>query len=190
MQLGDLVSSDTEFLEALVAVFSEVRRPRGDLARRAPQFERLADEPEPAAIGSRRFLRNTEVLDLRIVENLIDRIDRTARNTDFIENLDPFGAGFRFRRLVDFGIELVTVLQPQLACLVVRRRNPLRTTDRAAEAFPDHGAGNRNIQISVAGFEYARWNGGRVIIAGLFRDHTFGQEPRCLKVEHENLRLQ
>src|SRR5262249_989488 len=148
----------------LVSVFAEVRWPRGDLARRARQFERLADEPEPAAIGPRRFLRDTEMLDLRIIENLIDRIDRTARNTDFVENLTPFGAGFRFRRFVAFGVELVTVLQPQLACLVVRRRNPLRTTDRAAEAFPDDSAGNRNIQIAVGGFEHARWNRGRVII--------------------------
>ena len=45
------------------------------------QLEWLADKPEPTAIRARRFLRDAEMLDLRIVEHLIDRIrsGRTAR---------------------------------------------------------------------------------------------------------------
>jgi hypothetical protein len=50
MQLGDVFFGETEFLENLVGVLAEVRRPRGDLARRARQFERLADQPKPAAV--------------------------------------------------------------------------------------------------------------------------------------------
>src|SRR5215510_786098 len=74
-QLRDLPRLESEFLEHLLGMLAEFRRPGDELAGRARQRHRLADKLHLLALLLDR-LRDLEVLDLRIGKRLVDRVDR------------------------------------------------------------------------------------------------------------------
>src|SRR5476651_860685 len=78
VQLGDFVVGKAEFLEHFIGVLADLRRRGDDLARRARQRDRLADEGLHAAVGPGGVLRNAEMLDLLVGKGLVDGIDRPA----------------------------------------------------------------------------------------------------------------
>ena len=78
-------------------------------------------------------LRHAEVLDLRIGENLVYFIDRTARYPRFIERLDPFRRSAIDGLLPDFGIQRIAVRGAQIGVDIVRMFEQIRSIDRLAQ---------------------------------------------------------
>src|SRR5262249_27961556 len=130
------------------------------------------------------------MLDLRVGEHLIDRIDRPARHPGFVEALDPVGTGTLRGQLVDFRIESVAILQSIGAICVLRPGDQLRRLERVAETLPDLLAGSGDVDVAIGRFEDTGRNASGVIVAGLFGDLTFHKPARRLEIEHEDLSLQ
>jgi hypothetical protein len=63
------------------------------------------------------LLDDAEMLDLRIGKGLVDRVDRAARHTGFIEQRDPLGGVAMREQLLDIAMQLVAVLRAQRAVL-------------------------------------------------------------------------
>src|SRR5262245_15437533 len=97
-----------------------LRRSRDDLARGAGETHRLPDKNLLTAVRPPCALGNADVFDLLVREHLIDRVDRTARHSDRVEYLDPFGTALVDRALVDFRIQRVAVLGTQRAGGIIR----------------------------------------------------------------------
>src|SRR5688572_29390961 len=110
------------------------RRTHRHPARRARQRHRLPDEADRSAILLRRALRDAEMLDLRIVEHLIDVVDRPARHAGLVENLDPLGARLLFGVSADLLVELLAVLRAQLTGRIIRMPRHAVGAERIAEA--------------------------------------------------------
>src|ERR1700687_4846111 len=68
VQLRDFLVGEAELLQHLVGVLAGLARRRDELARRARQRNRLADEDLFFAVRPLRALRNAEVLDLFVGE--------------------------------------------------------------------------------------------------------------------------
>src|SRR4051812_2318197 len=186
-QGGDLLCAVAELLEHRAGVLAERGRRRVELARRAREPERLADQRELALFHR---LRHADMLDLRVGEHLVDRIDRPARHPRLVEPVDPLGAAALDRMPVDLGIERVAVLGAAGAGRVIGIGHHVGRLDGLAEAFPDLLPGRRDVDMAVGRLEHARRDAGRVIVAGLLGDLPADQVTRGLEVEHEDLRLQ
>src|SRR5262249_59555272 len=115
-----------EFLEHFVRMLTLLGWRRDDLAWRAGQLHRLSDKSLFAAVRPSGALCDADVLDLLVSEHLVDRIDRTAWHAKRVEDIDPFGAAFVSRALVDFRVERIAVFHPQGASGIVRMLDQLR----------------------------------------------------------------
>src|SRR4030081_2254949 len=107
-QASDLLGAVAELLEHRAGVLAEVGRRRVQLARRARQRERLADQRGLALLHR---LRPAGTRDPGVGERLVDRIDRSARDARLVEPVDPLGAAALDGVPVDLGIERVAVLR-------------------------------------------------------------------------------
>src|SRR5712672_2514606 len=186
-QGGDLLCAVAELLEHRASVLAELGRRRVQLAGRARQREGLADQRELALLHR---LRHADMLDLRVGEHLVDRIDRSARHARLVEPVDPLGAAALDGVPVDLGIERVAVLRAAGAGRIVGIGDHVGRFDRLAEAFPDLLPGRRDVDMAVGGLEHSGRDAGRVIVARLLGDLALDQIARRLEVEHEDLGLQ
>src|SRR5262249_20116975 len=105
-QRGDLGRLEAEFLEDRIGVLAEIGRRRRELAGRARQRHRLARHAQRLVLLA-HALRQAEMDHLRIGVDLVDGVDRSARDAGLVEALDPVGAGALDRVLVDLGVERV-----------------------------------------------------------------------------------
>ena len=132
----------------------------------------------------------TEVLDLRVREHLVDRVDRAAGNPGLVQKLDPVQARLRRRdgrdRPVDVGAVLgAAALRAPLGPLL-----PRGLPEGIAEPLPHPGRGGGDGDRPVGGRKHAGRDRGRMVVAGLPR-HLAGQQPaRRLEIEHEDHRLE
>ena len=133
-------------------------------------FTGWRDQPHLALVLHGHALRHAEMLDLRVGEHLVDRIDRPARHAGLVQALDPLGAGSAGHVRVDLGIERVAIFRARRAGLIVRILQQRRRFGGLAESLPDFLSGGGNVDVAVLGLEHAGRNAGRMIIAGLLRD--------------------
>src|SRR5579871_6942708 len=75
-QAFDLRRRESKLGQYLVGVLGEFGRATREAARRAAQAKRLARQGDLLAVGGGQALAQPQMLGLRIVERLIDRIDR------------------------------------------------------------------------------------------------------------------
>src|SRR5271166_4725033 len=83
VQRLDLLLGKAELLEHRIGVFAKLRRRRREVRRRTRQRHRLADQRELALSLAVDLLRDLKMLDLRVGEHFIDRIDRPERHAGF-----------------------------------------------------------------------------------------------------------
>src|SRR5206468_2163983 len=93
-QLRDLIAAKTKFREHLFGLLAELRRARRHRAWRARQGHGLADQLNVPVLVIGHMLRDAEMFDLRILEHLVDGINRTAGHAGVVQFLDPGLRGF------------------------------------------------------------------------------------------------
>ena len=118
---------------------------------------------------------------------VLDYKFRVARY--LVEQIDPFGGRFRAGMFVDQGIQLVAIFRTRGRRRELFGQHRL-VADHVDEAAIDGVAGTGDIDVAVAGFEHARRDAGRMVVAGLRCDLAIHQPARGLEVEHEDLGLQ
>jgi len=87
------------------------------------------------------MLGHAEMLDLRVREHLVDRIDRAAGHARGIELLDPGLARLLLGVLLISAFERLAVLRAVRGGGVFRPVRQVGRADRLAEAEPDAAAG-------------------------------------------------
>src|SRR5438477_12068547 len=120
-----------------------------------------------AVLGVRHVLRDTEMLDLGILEHLVDRIDWAAWHAGRVEFANPGLGGFLFSELVDGRIERVAVFRAGRRGGVVRIGYEFGCADCLRAAFPDSPSGRGDVDVTVGGFEHTGVNSGQVVVSGL-----------------------
>src|SRR5262245_65966079 len=128
--------------------------------------------------------------DLRVGIDLVDGIDRPAGNARLVEQLDPLGPGGVYGYVHQVGVGPVALLRALRGGLVFRPLHQIARLGGIAESGPYLRTGRGDVDMPVGGLEYARWNAGRVIVAGLLGHLAADQPARALEVEHEDLCLQ
>src|SRR5690242_13561632 len=88
-QLLDCLAVVPQSCQHFLGLFAEQRRRSKKLRRRTRHVDRTADEIACAHLGMVDLFGNAEVLDLRIVEHLSDRVDGRVRNLISIQALQP-----------------------------------------------------------------------------------------------------
>ena len=73
---------------------------------------RLAEDVELTELGVLHEMLHADMLDLFVIEHLVDEIDGAAGNAGFVQQVNPFGAGFANRAFFDPGVDGVAVLGP------------------------------------------------------------------------------
>ena len=63
--------------------------------------------------------RHFEMLHLRIVKGLVDRVERAARHADLVQQLDPIGARLLLGDLADDLVQFLAVLRALRAGRVI-----------------------------------------------------------------------
>src|SRR6202140_3228690 len=111
VQRGNVAHAEPEFFKYRVGVLAQLRRPRHQPRRRARQRNALADQPHLALVLLGHALGDAEMLDLRVVEHLVDGVDRAARHAGLVQPLDPIGAGAAGEIADDLGVEGIAVLR-------------------------------------------------------------------------------
>ena len=143
-----------------------------------------------AVLVVRHVLRDAEMLDLRVLEHLVDRVDRPAGHAGLVELADPGLGRLRHGALLDLGVERIAVLGAGRRRRVVGMAVELGRADRLRAALPDPPAGRGDVDVAVRGLEHAGRDAGRMVVAGLLGDFLLHQPARGLEVEHEDLGLQ
>src|SRR5262249_17798920 len=89
-QFLDLLRADAEALQHGIVVLAEIRR-RLELPglRRGSEVDRVADHLDLAELGMLDAARDAEMLDLRLGEGHVDRVDRPGRHARLVHCIDP-----------------------------------------------------------------------------------------------------
>src|SRR3546814_292500 len=121
---------------------------------------------------------------------LFRSVDRPARHARFGHQVDPLGARAALGPGGDAGVELVAVLRPALARLVVGLVEQVVEAGGAAEPLPQDLARGGDVDVAVGGREDAGRDAGGMVVAGLLRHLAVHRPARRLEVEHRDLRLE
>src|SRR5688500_4741100 len=130
------------------------------------------------------------MLDLRIGENLVDRVDRTGGYAGLFEFLHPVRRGLLFGDFFERGVERGAIRGAVGELAELRMGLPLGLLAHVAETFVESSRARREIDVAVARREHAARRHRRMIVAGLLRDFALPEIARGLEVEQENLRLE
>ena len=76
-------------------MFAEVRREPPDGRRRAGEPNRKTGQPDLALGGMIHLLEKIDRLQVRIIDQVFDRIDRASGNVDAVQNVEPFPVAAR-----------------------------------------------------------------------------------------------
>src|SRR5579872_6355859 len=93
-------------------------------------------------------LDHLEVLHLRVVEHLVDGVNRTRGHADLVEAGDPVRAGARARDLRDLAVERAAVFRAAIRGRIGGVLEELRRLQRLAEADPHVAAGSGDIDVT------------------------------------------
>ena len=130
------------------------------------------------------------MLDLGICEDLIDPVDRPARNAGVVQLRNPPGAGPLHEICLENRVQRVAVLRARRRGRVIGIAHQRLRADGMAEPLPHRSAHRGDVDVAVARLEHAGRNAGRVVVAGLLGDLARIEPARSLEIEHEDLGLQ
>src|SRR5437879_3068213 len=133
---------------------------------------------------------HAQVLDLGVGEDLVDGVDRSARNPRFVEQVDPVLGRVVLGDFANSRVDRGALIAAAFGRAPLRLVRPLWPTDHFTEPLPHTPAAGGDVDVAVAGRKDARWNAGGVIVAGLACDFSGDQPARGLEVQHEQLRLE
>src|SRR5438128_10172267 len=104
-QVGDRRIVVAKLAQHHFVVLAALRRRRAQARWRPAQRHRLTDKVEPPEGRMLHRLRDADMLDLRIGEDLIYGVDRSAGHAGAVEKIDPRGTIALRRIILDRGIE-------------------------------------------------------------------------------------
>ena len=167
-QVRDLRVVVAQPAQDLLGVLAPLRRRGADAARDAGHVDRRGDQlglPEPPVLHRGG---EAEMLDLRVGEHLVDRVDRPARDAGALEQLDPVR-----RRAWSWSpreIAALIALRSALRPFCVSQPGFLTHSGwpiAFAEPLPQPRRAGRDVDVAVAGREHAGRDAGRMVVAGL-----------------------
>src|SRR6266481_2970748 len=119
-QIGDRGIVVAELAQHLARVLAEVGRWAQLVGLGcAGHVDRLADGLQRAELWMVDRPRHFQMLDLRVGEGLVDRVDRPARHTDFVHQLDPIVGGAPLGDLADPLVERLPVFRTRRAIRII-----------------------------------------------------------------------
>src|SRR5262245_49000282 len=124
--------------------------------------------------------RHCEMLDLRVGEHLIDRVDRPARNAGRVEPLHPFETRLAGKIAVDLGIQGVAIGGAGSRSRVFGPLNQGGRVDSAAQPLPYFLTGRGDVDVPVSGLEHPSRNAGWVVVPSLSRHLALDEPARGL----------
>ena len=127
---------------------------------------------------------------LRIAEDLIHAVDRSARHTSRIEQVDPLGTGAGSKGRAKLDIERLPIARPIRALCKTRIRCQCGLTDHVTDLCPHGFACGTQIHIAIGGGIGGRRHAGRMVVADLPRHLAIHQKTRGLKIHQSQARLQ
>ena len=113
------------------------------------------------------LLHHTPLLHVWISKDLGVVQDGPARHSDFIQHLEPVGAGPGNGDRFDFLSKLVTVLHPELVTRILRAVDQVRPTDGLGKPFPRPLVGRTQSEVAV-----------RTLDSLVGRNHAMGRAHR------------
>ncbi len=134
-------------------------------------------------------LGDADMPDLRVGEDLIDGVDRSAGHAGAIEDIDPRGAIALRRIVLDRGVEHIAVGGTRVVGGVAGIRPELGRAETIAEAAEMRIARGGDVDVPVPRAEDPGRNAGRMVVAGLRRDLAGDQPASGLEIEHGDLAL-
>src|SRR5258708_147165 len=170
-------------------MLAALRRRRAQARRRPAQRHGLSDKVEMPELRMLDRLSDAEMLDLRIGEDLIDRVDRSTRHPGAIEDIDPRGAVALRRIVLDRGVERIAVVGTRVVGGVAGIGPELGRAERFAKPAEMRIARGGDVDVAVARAKDAGWNARRMGVAGLRRDLAGDRPARGLEIEHGDLAL-
>src|SRR5262249_43855677 len=133
LEARDLVRRVAQLAKDLIGMLTVRRRRLADRARSARQRRRHALDADLAALGMAHRLGHAEMLDLRIVEHLLDVVDRAGGHAGLVEGLDPLGARPLDQHLVELLVHRLPVLRAVAHRLEARIADQMLGADRLAQ---------------------------------------------------------
>src|SRR6266446_4218985 len=190
-QIGDRGLVVPELPQYLARVLAEIGG-RAQLFRLggAGHVDRLADGLQRAELWMVDRPCHFQMLDLRVSESLVDRVDRPARHTHLVHQLDPIGSGPLSSDLADPFVERLPVFRTRRAVRIIGIVEQCHCIGRLAEAAEHVVARGRNVDLPVRGREHTGGDAGRMVVARLLGDFARHQPARALEVEHKDLRFE
>src|SRR5689334_6207738 len=113
-QRGDLGVGETELAQHLVRVLAERRREARDAGWRRRELHRRAERADPSAPRVILLDDRAVRLDLRMREDVGERVHATRRDVVRLEERDPLAAATRAEDVAQDGNDLVAVLHAQI----------------------------------------------------------------------------
>src|SRR5260370_30334867 len=148
-------------------MLAALRRRRAQARRRPAQRHRLTDKVEAPERGMLDRLGDADMLDLRVGEDLIDGIDRSAGHAGAIEDINPRGAVALRRIVLDRGVERIAVVGTRVVGGVAGIGPELGRAERFAKPAEMRIARGGDVDVAVARAKDAGWNARRMVVAGL-----------------------
>ena len=134
MQPGNRLVVITEVFQYCFSVLSALWRCRAEARWRAAQRDCLANQLDSAELRVLDGLCDSDVLDLRVRENLIHLVDGAAGESCLIQDLDPLGRSPGPCDLGDDRIQLRAVLAARAASCKIGIGREMLGADGAAES--------------------------------------------------------
>ena len=134
-------------------------------------------------------LGDAQVLNLRISEHLVNRINRTARHASLVQELVPVVGGLASHDLGHTRVERLAVRRTGRRRNIVCVGKQIRRACRLAEALPDRVARRRDVNVAIGSLEHTGTGASRVVVTFLPGDFALDQVACRLEVEHVNLRF-
>src|SRR5262249_38510039 len=167
-----------------------LRRRQADVFSKPAHVDRRGDHADVAEARMMHRRRHAEMAHLRIGEYLVDLVDRPAWDSGALEQLDPVLGGLMPGDIPDRRVDGGAVGAAALLVLPLGLVLPLRAADSVAQSLKHPRGARRDVDVAVAGREYAGGDAGRMIVAGLRCNLAADEPARGLEVEHENLRFE
>src|SRR5215472_2617881 len=118
-------------------------------------MDRLTDNPLRSELGVIDWLGDAEMLDLRVGERLVDRVDWPARHAGLGQQLDPIGAGMPAHDLVQKRDQRRAILGAGDHRGEIGIAEQVLGTRCLAKAAPQIIARGGYVDVSVSGLEHA-----------------------------------
>src|ERR1700746_1169161 len=107
------------------------------------------------------------MLNLRVGEYLVDRVDASARHSGLVQAVDPGRAGRACEAIFDLDRERIAILGSQSGSNESGVVDQVRAADGSAQPLPHGVSAGADVDVPVGSSEYSCRNVSRVVIARL-----------------------